>query len=193
MRRVASAAGLDGLSEGQSGYLLDLVHDLSNGCALAGAHIEGIVAALVAVQVVQGSDMGVGQVGDVDVVTYAGAVRGGVVVPEDGRRLALPQPVEEHGDEIEDGRVLQADWSTAGHIEVAQGAEADAVRLLAGPVGVDGDHGLHVFGDHVDRRLAVCCGRAGEDQFLGIGLCHGRQYVDHAVQVLLVVPDGLLH
>ncbi len=65
MRRVAGATGHHGLGERQARDLLDFVDDLAHGGAFAGADIEGVVLALVAVKVLQGGDVGVGQVGDV--------------------------------------------------------------------------------------------------------------------------------
>ena len=61
--------------------------------------------AFIAVQILQGSDVGVGQIGDVDVVAHAGAIRSWVVVAEDRRGLALLQAVEQHRDEVQDCRI----------------------------------------------------------------------------------------
>ena len=148
--------------------------------------------------------MSVGQVGDVNVVAHAGAVRGRVVVAEDGRRLALLQAVEQHRDEVEDRGVLQLHRTTSGHVEVAQRAEADAERLLAGAchplaeqlglaVGVDRQHRDDVLRHHIDRRHTIGGGGRGEDELLGVlGLGHAGEHVEHAVDVLLVVPQRLL-
>lgn len=57
------------------------------GGALAGADVERVILALVAVQILQRGDMRVGQIGHVDVVAHAGAVRSRVVVAEDRRAL----------------------------------------------------------------------------------------------------------
>ena len=132
VRRIARATAHDGLLERQAGDLLDLIDDLAHGGAFAGADIEGVVLALVAVQILQGGDVGVGQIGDVDVVAHAGAVRSRVVVAEDRRSLALLQAVEQHRNEVQDCWILQLDRTAAGHVEVAQTAEANAVRLFAG-------------------------------------------------------------
>ena len=106
--------------------------------------------------------MRVGQIGHVDVVAHAGAVRSRVVVAEDRRGLAFLQTVEQHRDEVQDSRILKFHRAAAGHVEVAQAAEANAVRLFAGAchplaeqlglaVRVDRQHRNDVFRNHVDR------------------------------------------
>ena len=149
--------------------------------------------------------MRVGEIGDVNVVAHAGAVRSRVVVAEDRRCLALLEAIEQHRDEVQDGRVFELDGAAAGDIEVAQSAEPNAVRLLTGTrhpfaeqlglaVWVDRNHRFDVFGHHIDRRHAVGCGGRGEDELLGVlGLGHAGEHVEHAVDVLLVVPQRLLH
>ena len=126
VRRIACATGHDGLFERQAGDLLDLIDDLTHGGAFAGADVEGVVLAFIAVQILQGGDVGVGQIGDVDVVAHAGAIRSRVVVAEDRRSLALLQAVEQHRDEVQDCRILKLDRAAAGHVEIAQAAEANA-------------------------------------------------------------------
>ena len=169
MRRIAGTTAHDGLLERQAGDLLHLVHDLTHRGALASAHIEHIVLALVTVKILQCGDVRVGEIGDVNVVAHAGAVRSRVVVAEDRRCLALLETVEEHWDEVQDGRVFELDGAAAGDIEVAQSAEPNAVRLLTGTrhpfaeqlglaVWVDRNHRFDVFGHHIDRRHAVGCG-----------------------------------
>mgnify|MGYP000349796481 CR=1 FL=1 len=78
-------------SNGRPVTFFDLIDDLTHGGAFAGADVEGVVLALVTVEVLEGGDVGVGQVGDVDVVAHAGAIRSRVVVAEDRRGLALLQ------------------------------------------------------------------------------------------------------
>ena len=63
--------------------------------------------------------MGVGQIGHVDVIAHAGAIRGRVVIAEDRGGLALLQTVEQHRDEVQDRLVLKLDRAAAGHVEVA--------------------------------------------------------------------------
>ena len=99
---------------------------------------------------------------------------------------------------------FELDRTAAGHVEVAQTAEANAVRLFAGAshplaeqlglaVRVNRQHWNDVFRHHVDRRNAVGgCGR-GEDELLGTGVAHADEHVEHTVDVLLVVPQRLLN
>ena len=97
------------------------------------------------------------------------------------------------------------DRAAAGHVEIAQAAEANAVRLFAGAchplaeqlglaVGVDRQHRDDVLRHHIDRRHTIGGGGRGEDELLGVlGLGHAGEHVEHAVDVLLVVPQRLLH
>ena len=57
VRRIACATGHDGLFERQAGDLLDLIDDLAHGGAFAGADVEGVVLALVTVEVLEGGDV----------------------------------------------------------------------------------------------------------------------------------------
>lgn len=54
---IACATGHDGLFERQAGDLLDLIDDLTHGGAFAGADVEGVVLAFIAVQILQGRDV----------------------------------------------------------------------------------------------------------------------------------------
>ena len=97
--------------------------------------------------------MGLGQVGDVDIVPDAGAVLGGVVVAEDGHRLPLAQGhLEDDGDEVGLRVVGLADLAGlvgAAGVEVPQAHIAQAVGL-AHPV----EHPLH-------RELCLAVGVGG--------------------------------
>ena len=97
--------------------------------------------------------MGLGQVGDVDVVPHAGAVPGVVVVAVDGHLLPLAQGhLEDQGDEVGLGVVGLADLAGlvgAAGVKVPQAHIAQAVGL-AHPV----EHPLH-------RELCLAVGVGG--------------------------------
>lgn len=61
-----------------------------DGGAAAGAEIPGAHTRVVGAQVVEGLEVALGQVEDVDVIADGGAVVGGVVVAKDEEFLALP-------------------------------------------------------------------------------------------------------
>ena len=164
--RVAGAAGeLLGLQVQARGGN-DLGDDLTHRGALAGADVEDVLGHLLAAgQVVQGGDVGDGQVLDVDVVAHAGAVGGGVVGSEDLGGLALGEPVEDHGDEVEGGHVAQVVPAGSGDVEVAQAGPAQSPGLLGVghhplpdelglAVGVDGA-AVDVLGNNLHRGHAV--------------------------------------
>src|SRR5659263_548772 len=65
----------------QPGGLPDRLDHLTHRVTRAGPDVEHVLALLG--EVVQGGEVGLGEVQDVDVVADAGAVRGGVVVAED--------------------------------------------------------------------------------------------------------------
>ncbi len=80
--------------------------------------------------------MGAAQVVDMHVVTQAGAVRGGVVIPKNLERgpLALGRPDRER-DQVGFGIVVLADGGVlggAGGIEVTEGREAQALAVGEG-------------------------------------------------------------
>ena len=79
----------------------------------------------------EGAEVGVGQVLDVDVVADAGAVGRRVVGAEDGDVLALAErDLEDERDQVRLGRVVLADRAVVGGaagVEVAEGGVAQAV------------------------------------------------------------------
>ena len=95
---------------------------LAHRIALADAQIEGHPALLV--ERLERQNVGVGQVGDVDVVADAGTVRGRIVVAIDLDVRALAQGHLEHErDQVGLGPMVLADVAArvrAGGVEVAQ-------------------------------------------------------------------------
>ena len=140
-----------------------------------------------------------------DVVADAGAVRGGVVVAEDGDRLAAAlRDLEHQRDEVRLGIVaLTARPVGARHVEVSKGDRAEAVgRGLAGDHVVDGQFGGAVGvgrlggGGLDDRdlfRLAVGGGRGGEHQGAHVRLAHRAEQRHGAADVVLPVLLRLHH
>ena len=132
----------------------------------------------------QGEEMGVGQIGDVDVVADAGAVGGGIVVAVDADGGAAAQGhIEDEGNQMGLGFVgfaagdAAGAFGCAGHIEVAQGGEAEAMNAVK-----PGEHvfdqqlgfavsigGLEagIFSDGNGFRLAIDGGGGGEDDACG--------------------------
>src|SRR5699024_6864284 len=105
----------------------DRVDHLAHAGPLAGADVEGAVRALLTAQVVQGGDVGMGEVEHVDVVADAGSVGGVVAVPEHHRGQALLEPVQHDRHQVHHRGVRQLGPAGAGHVEVAQGDGAHAV------------------------------------------------------------------
>src|SRR5690349_1965906 len=83
--RVPGAAWGDGRGTVVAGDGVDVVDHLAHGDALAAADVDGELASGARLQGAGGGHVGLGQVGDVDVVADAGAVGGVVVVAEDAR------------------------------------------------------------------------------------------------------------
>ena len=153
--------------------------------------------------------MGVGQVGDVDVVPHAAAVAGVVVVAEDGHLAPLAGGhLGDDGHEI-GGLVagVLADFSAgvgAGGVEVAQqdGAEVGEGRagvvedVLADLLGAGvGALGLFAGGFLRYRQLvgvAVDGAAATEDQVTVALAAQPLDDVEQAVEVIAVVGQGLV-
>ncbi len=147
--------------------------------------------------------MGGGDVLDVDVVPYAGAVGGGVVVAEDARGVPRLQAFEDHRDEVEDAGVGQLGGGRARDVEVAQRGGPDAVgpgggvdQPLAGQLGLAVGAQRQTGGvlrDEVHIGHAVDGGGGGEDEAADAGGRHGLQEGREARDVLPVVVERPLH
>ncbi len=99
--------GADDLRDRVPGDLAHGLDDLADREAVAVAEVADEVFARG--RGLEGQQVGVGQVGDVDVVAYAGAVRGRVVVAVDGDRVALALgDLEDEGDQVGLGVVALA-------------------------------------------------------------------------------------
>jgi len=91
--------------------------------ALAGSEVERLESAFVSFQPTQGRHVGLGQIADVEVVPDAGAVRGGVVIPEDRQR----PPQSGHGLGQEGHEVgRRAEWQLS---DLGAGVRADGVEV----------------------------------------------------------------
>ena len=110
--------------------------------------INRLLRCRIAFKRTEGEKVGIGQVGDVDVVTDAGAVGGRVIVTIDTDRLAATQGhVEDERDEmgfrlmcLASGYAFGA-LGRAGHVEVAQ---------RGGPQAVDAMHpGKHLLDEEL--------------------------------------------
>ena len=152
--------------------------------------------------------MAAGQIDDVDVVAHAGAVRGGVVVAEDVHLFQLA-----HGHLGDVGHQVVGDAvgvladeaglvGTDG-VEVAQQGHVQAgVRLadigqdalgegLGGAVGVGGGTHGEVLGDGHTGGVAVDGGGGAEHEVLAAILAHHIQDDQGAVEIVIIVFDGL--
>ena len=80
----------------------------------------------------QGEDVGIGEVLDVDVVSDAGAIRGGIVLAEDLDAGAEAEgDVKQERNEVGFGlMVFSVAGNGSGDVEVAEGGVAKAVNLI---------------------------------------------------------------
>src|SRR5690606_8669868 len=189
-----------GLRDRVAGDAAGALDHLADGEAVAVAEVADEVFA--GGGGVQGEQVGLGQVGDVDVVADAGAVGGGVVVAVDGDgRAAALGDLEDEGDEVGLGLVRCAVGAVgAGDVEVAQGGRAQAVGgglagdhvvdgQLGGAVGVGGAGGRRL-GDGDLVGFAVGGGRGGEDEAAHACLAQGAEQGHGAADVVVPVLLG---
>src|ERR1017187_8964467 len=126
---IAFAARTHDVGYFPAGDFLHRADHLHDAAAGAGADVE-LVARAAVQQVLDGQDVRLREIADVDVIADAGAVRGGVVVAENGDGLAGFDGTEDERDQVRLGRVLFAERGFgigAGGVEVAQ---ADAGELM---------------------------------------------------------------
>ena len=111
-RRVAGSTGADGVRHGPTGGRLGRREHLADREAAAVAQVERerLVRARIAGRGgLEGEEMGLREVGDVDVVADARPVRGRVVVAEDGQRRAAVDRAQDVRDQVGLGVVDLAD------------------------------------------------------------------------------------
>src|SRR5690606_37475180 len=106
--------------EVDAGDLGDGVHDLADRAAGAAAEVVDGLQVVALGEPASGDHMGIGQVGDVDVVTHAGAVGGGVVGAVDARGPAGDERVEDQREQVVRAGVVERLRAGPDHVEVAQ-------------------------------------------------------------------------
>src|SRR5665648_1024614 len=153
-------------------------------------------------------DVGLCQVGDVDVVPDTRAVRSGVVLAVDPRGPALGERVQHQGEQVVRARVVQVGAARAHHVEVPQrgvpqrggglgcrvrlvGQQPLADQLALAVRGLRGGGG--VLGHEVGVRCAVHGSTGGEHERAHPGLLHRGQQAERADDVLHVGVQGTLH
>jgi hypothetical protein len=197
-RGVAGPPGRHLDRDREAGYLAGRVDDLLVAVAVAVAEVVDLVPAWPDRR--QGEQVGGGQVGDVNVVADAGAVRGRVVVAVQQQLVALPvSDLEDEGDQVAFRAVpLAQPAHRARGVEVAQARGGKAERLaLSCQHQVHRQLGGGVCVARADRRVfgqlpgtgVVHRAGGGEDQPRYLGGPHGveeghrSRHVDVPVQV----------
>ena len=187
---VAGAAREHFHGDGVASDAADGIDNFANSEAGAVAEVvdEALFGGFVGFEGLEGEQMGVCQVGDVDVIADAGAVVGGVVVAEDFDGVATAEGhVEDERDQVgfglvgltllDDAASLAAGFGCSGYVEVAQRGRAQAVdpvepvkdvfdEELGFAVGVGGLEG-GCLGDRNCLGLAVNGGGGAEDEAFG--------------------------
>ena len=116
-----------------SGHALDGGDDLAHRLRRAGAEVVGAPTSRSARERFERAHVRVGQIGHVDVVAQARAVRRRVVVAEHLQALAAGRGVDRARDDVNLRRVILAELAVgigAGGVEIAKRDRADAVRAL---------------------------------------------------------------
>ena len=195
--RIAGAAWVE---FGWNGVACDAAgrfNDFANAESMPVAEVvdEASVRGDIGVERFEGEEVGVGEVGDVDVIADAGAVGGGVVVAVDADRLAATQgDIQDERDEVGFGLVIFAaadaigTFGGAGDVEIAKGDGAEAVDGVK-PLENGFDHQLRftvgvcrfearALGDGDGLGLAIDGRGGGKDEAAGTlgddGLEHGE-------------------
>jgi hypothetical protein len=205
---VARAARADHVGDGHAVDLGEGLDHVEHAVADAGAEVEDL-AARVVIGVVDGGEVAVGQVADVDVVAHAGAVGRVVVVAEDGQaRQLADRDLRDVGHEVvgDAVRVLadEAGLVRAHGVEVAQQHDAEAGVGLAGAhedlldhelrpaVGVRAAAGLR--GLREGRGLVAVDRRGGgEHELMAAEAGHRLEHGHGRVEIRAVVQKGLGH
>ena len=154
--------------------------------------------------------MAAGQVHDMDVVADAGAVGGGVVIAED---MDLFQLAHSHlgdvghevvGDAVgvladeaglvgADGVEVAQQSHVQGGVSLADIGEDALGHGLGGAVGVGGGTHGEILGDRHTGGVAVDGGGGAEHEVVAVVPAHHIQDDQRAVEVIVVVFDGLGH
>src|SRR5699024_1262481 len=95
---------------------------------IARAEVVHRLQSLALAQCAGGNDVGVREVGDVDVVADARAIRGRVVVAEDLRRMPRDERVQHDGEQVVRGGIADIRVPGADDVEVAQARVREAMR-----------------------------------------------------------------
>src|ERR1017187_944617 len=176
---ISGTTGMVFDGDGMAGDPAGRFDDFANAEALAVAEVQD--EAVVRFEPAQGQQMGVGQIGDMDVIADAGAVGGGIVVAIDADRLAASEGyIEDERNEVGFRFVGFAAGDAAGafrstrDVEVAERGVAQAVdsieplehvldEKLGFPIIVGGAE-ARIFLDRDRLRLAINGGRGRKDQ-----------------------------
>mmetsp|Transcript_1210 Transcript_1210/g.2838 ORF Transcript_1210/g.2838 Transcript_1210/m.2838 type:complete len:388 (+) Transcript_1210:157-1320(+) len=204
---VSRASWRNLVGDGLATRLLKGLDHVQHRVARAGAQVDDKGARLFS-ELAHRGHVPQGQVDDVDVVTHARAVVGGVVIPEDGELgpdasgHLLDEGHEVVGDAL--GVLAHESRGVGAHgVEVAQQGDVPlVVRLvhvledlldeeLCAPVGVGG----RVWEGLVHRhggRVTIHGGRGGEDYVLAAVAAHCLEQRNRPGDVVLVVEQGQL-
>ena len=209
LRDITGAARVDDVGDLLAAGLGEGMDDIQHAVTLAGAQIADEEAAA-GLQLADGAHMAPGQIHNMDVVTHTGAVRGGVVVAKDVHLFQLAHShlgnvghqvigdavgvladqaalVGADGVEVAQQRHIQAGVSLADVLQDALG------EGLGGAVGVGGSTHREVLGDGHTGGVAVDGGGGAEHEVMAIMMAHHVQNDQRAVEVIVVVLDGLGH
>src|SRR6266446_5929572 len=198
---IAGAARAELAGNLAAGDAIGGVNHFENGIAAAVADVEGFAGN--AIDGFERADVGIRNVQDVDIITDASAVRGGIVRAEniDVRQIASGG-VQDAGDEMRlDAMILAELLRGTGSIEIAEHGVLQAgigaiVRenlfehQLGFAVGIDGGFAM-VLGNGDDFRFAIGGGGGRKDEFLHAVAGDGVQQVHAAGYVGGVEDAGL--
>jgi len=203
---VAGTAGLDAIGDFHSVDFLKSGDYVQNGIAVTCADVIDGETAL-ALNGFQGTDMGAGEVNDMDIVAHSCAIGGVVVVTKDSQFFALAYGnLGDVGHQVIGDTVgiltYQAALVCTDGIEVAE--EYD-VPLLVGTLEVHQDFFQHalglsvgigtmalgaLLGDGDDGGIAIDGGGGGEYDVLASVLAELVEQHEGAVHVVLVIFQG---
>ena len=191
--QVALTARADDIGHVHAGGLHKRVHQLQHAHGVAGAQIEGLRARVLH-GIVDGLEMALGQIDDMQIVAAAGAVRCGIVVAEDRQLVQLTgRHAGDIGHEVvrDTVRVIaeQAGGMAADGVEVAQQHGREARRC-----------GAVVAQDLLDHDLrpavGVCCDIGGHRLDIGDGVVRaidrrgGREHEARAARLRHFLEQG---
>ncbi len=155
----------------------------------------------------QGTQVGVRQVNDMDIVSNASAIGRWVVIAEDPDLLALAQGDLKHqGNQMGFGSVVFAQIALgrrASGVEIAKRRKAKPIGMgivlhhvlhveFRSPVGVDGNLGI-VLGQGQRDGNPVGGASRRKDQFLTACVAHGFEQIPGVDHVFPIIDRGILH